>query len=175
MNVKTKKYKLQTRTYVKLGLAGVIRQQWWVGLIVLALCSMTFLVPSIWWILGTLIALVLYILFWLIQFYGIPQLEQNRFLFEKLSYEINSKQILMKLNPRQGMPIGWDKIKRARADKHSITLFLSKAQMIHLPHKIFNSDNERKFVESILRRKGYLKEQQPAAAAASTTGTPAKK
>lgn len=158
MNVKTKKYKLETRTYVKMGMLGVLRKQWWVGLIVLALCSMTFVLPSAWWIIGTLIALVLYTLFWVIQFYGLPQLEQNKFLFERLSYEINSKQVLMKLNPRQGMPVGWDKIKRANIGKDSITLYLSKVQMIHLPHKVFNSDNERKFVESILRRKGLVKE-----------------
>ncbi|HAA11616.1 MAG TPA: hypothetical protein DCE41_07915 [Cytophagales bacterium] len=168
MNVKTKKYKLETKTYVRIGMMGVVRKQWWVGLIVLALCSMTFLVPSAWWVIGTLIALVLYLLFWLIQFYGLPQLEQNKFLFERLSYEINSKQILMKLNPRQGMPITWDKIKRARVSGDDITLYLSKVQVIHLPKKIFNTDNERKFVESILRRKGYLKTGEEAT-------TPAKK
>ncbi|MEL6537970.1 MAG: YcxB family protein [Bacteroidota bacterium] len=166
MNVKTKKYKLETKTYVRIGMMGVVRKQWWVGLIVLALCSMTFLLPSIWWVIGTLIALVLYLLFWLIQFYGLPQLEQNKFLFERLSYEINSKQILMKLNPRQGMPIGWDKIKRARVTGDDITLYLSKVQVIHLPKKIFNTDNERKFVESILRRKGYLKANEEAVATA---------
>ena len=157
MNVKTKKYKLETKTYVGIGMKGVLRSQWWVGLIVLALCSMTFIVPSAWWVIGTLIALVLYLLFWIIQFYGLPQMEQNKFLFERLSYEINSKQILIKLNPRQGMPLGWDKIKRATVKGEDITLYLSKVQMIHLPKKVFNSDNERKFVESILRRKGFLK------------------
>jgi len=168
MNVKTKKYKLETKTYVRIGMTGVLRKQWWVSLIVLALCSMTFLVPSAWWIIGTMIALVLYLLFWLIQFYGFPQLEQNKFLFERLSYEINSKQILMKLNPRQGMPLGWDKIQRAKVSADSITLYLSKVQMIHLPKKVFNTDNERKFVESILRRKGLLKTTEE-------PNTPAKK
>lgn len=162
MNVKTKKYKLETPTYVRIGMLGVARKQWWVALIVLALCSMTFVLPSAWWIIGTLIAFVLYAAFWLIQFYGLPQLEQNKFLFEKLSYEINSKQILIKLNPRQGMPLGWDKVKRAKVSGNDITLYLSKVQIIHLPNKVFNSDNERKFVESILRRKGLLPSQAEA-------------
>jgi hypothetical protein len=33
----------------------------------------------------------------------------------------------------------------------------AKAQLIHLPFKIFNSENERKFLTSILRNKGLLK------------------
>jgi hypothetical protein len=36
-------------------------------------------------------------------------------------------------------------------------LFVNKAQLIHWPYKIFNSDNERKFVTSILKTKGLLK------------------
>ena len=34
-------------------------------------------------------------------------------LFERFSYEINSQQILMKLNAREGMPMKWDQIKKA--------------------------------------------------------------
>jgi hypothetical protein len=30
--------------------------------------------------------------------------------------------------------------------------------LIHMPFKIFNSDNERKFVNSILKNKGLVKE-----------------
>ena len=154
MIVRTKKYKLESGTYIKLALLGVLKQQWWVSLIVLALCSGYFWIPNNWWFIGTGIALVLYILFWVIQFAGVTQMEQTKMLFEKLSYEINSQQILVKLNPKQGMPIKWDQVKRATVGKDYILLAVNKAQLIHLPHKIFNSDNERKFVESILKRKG---------------------
>ena len=34
---------------------------------------------------------------------------------------------------------------------------INKVQIIFLPYKVFNSDNEIKFVESVLRRKGYIK------------------
>jgi hypothetical protein len=51
----------------------------------------------------------------------------------------------------------WDQIKRASAKKQAFLLFVSKAQLIYLPHRIFNSDNEIKFFETILRRKGYIK------------------
>jgi hypothetical protein len=157
MNVKTKKYKLESGTYIKLALLEVLKQQWWVSLIVLAICVPYFFIPSMWWFIGAGIGVVVYLLFWLIQFAGVTQLEQTKMLFEKLGYEINSQQILIKLNSKQGMPIKWDQIKRGRVGKNYILLMVNKAQMIHLPFKIFNSDNERKFVESILKRKGLVK------------------
>ena len=157
MVIKTKKYKLETGTYIKLGLVNVLKEQWWVSLIVLALCSGYFIVPNIWWFIGTTIALVLYILFWIIQFAGITQMEQSKILFDKLSYEITSQQILIKLSSKQGMPIRWDQIKKISMKKDAFVFLLSKVQMIHLPFKVFNNDNERKFLESILKRKGLLK------------------
>jgi len=77
-------------------------------------------------------------------------------MFEKLAYEIDSRQILMKLNAKQGMPINWGMIKRAQITKDAFIFTMSKAQFIFLPFKIFNSENEKKFVETILKRKGYL-------------------
>jgi hypothetical protein len=157
MIVRTRKYKLPTKTYIGVGFKSVIRQQWWVILIYLAICSGYFIIPNIWWIIGASIALVLYLLFWLIQFAGVTQLEQGKFMFEKLSYELSSQQILLKLNPKQGMPLKWDQIKRARKEKQAFVLFLSKAQIIYLPFKIFNNDNEIRFMETVLKRKGYIK------------------
>jgi hypothetical protein len=157
MIVKTKKYQLSTGKYIKLGLINILRSQWWVFLIALAIAAMTFVIPSNWWWIGALIALVLYGLFWLIQFAGITQLEQNKILFERLNYEISSQQILIKLNPKQGMPMKWENIKKVYTGKDFFLLIISKAQFIYLPHRIFNSENERKFMETILRRKNYIK------------------
>ncbi|MEO1049102.1 MAG: YcxB family protein [Bacteroidota bacterium] len=157
MIVKTKKYKLETKTYIRLGLQGILRQQWWVFLIYLAICSGYLIIPNLWWIIGATIALVLYILFWVIQFAGMTQLEQGKVLFERLSYEISSQQVVVKLNPKQGMPLKWEQIKRVKVGKDYIALFVNKAQIIHLPFRIFNTDDQRKFVQSILKRKGYIK------------------
>jgi len=157
MIVKTKKYQLTTRKYIKFGLLNILRQQWWVILIAAAIGAMTFIIPSNWWWIGALIALVLYGLFWLIQFAGITQLEQNKILFERLSYEISSQQILIKLNPKQGMPMKWENIKKAYVGKDFFLLIVSKAQFIYLPYRIFNSENEKRFMETILRRKNYIK------------------
>lgn len=78
-------------------------------------------------------------------------------LFERYSYEISSQQLVMKLNPREGMPMKWDQFKSAKVGKDYFALFINKAQMVYLPFKIFNSDNERKFVASILKTKGLVK------------------
>ncbi len=157
MIIRTKKYKLPTGKYIRLGMTNVLRQQWWVLLIVIALCCGYLLAPSNWWFYGTAIAFILYLLFWLIQFAGVTQLEQSKMLFDKLAYEITSQQILIKISTKQGMPIKWDQVKRAKRGKKDFTFWINKVQMIHLPDKVFNSDNERKFLETILKRKGYLK------------------
>ena len=157
MIVKTKKYKLETGTYIKEAMINILQKQWWVSLIVVALCSGYFIVPNVWWFWGTAIAVILYLLFWLIQFTGVTQLEQSKILFEKLAYEISSQQVMIKLSSKQGMPINWDQIKSAKVNKERILLVVNNAQLIYLPAKIFKTENERKFVETILKRKGYIK------------------
>src|SRR5690606_3579384 len=156
MIVKTKKYKLETKTYNKLGMINILKEQRWVVLIALAIASGYFFIASWWWISMAMLAYVLYLLFWVIQFAGVSQMEQNKVMFEKLSYEIDSRQILMKVNPKQGMPIKWDLIKKAELTQDAFLLTMSKAQFIHLPFRIFNTENEKKFVETILRSKGFL-------------------
>jgi hypothetical protein len=140
-----------------MALRGVLRQQWWVALIVLAICLGYFWIPGIWWFIGAGTGAALYLLFWWIQFFGVTQLDQGKMLFERFSYEISSQQIVMKLNPREGMPMKWDQIKRAKIGKDYFLLTVNKAQVIHLPFKIFNTENERKFVTSILKTKGLVK------------------
>lgn len=156
MIVKTKKYKLETGTYIKIALAAVLKQQWWVILIALGIMAGSLIIWSHWWVTGALIAYALYVLFWLIQFAGITQMEQGKILFERLSYEITSQQILIKLSSKQGMPIKWEQIKRAKKAKSGFVLWMSKVQIIYLPFKIFNTENERKFLETILKRKEYI-------------------
>ena len=156
MIIKTKKYQITPSTYVQLGLRNIVREQWWVFLIVLAIMSGTFFVHTIWFVVVGIVALLLYIAFWAVQFYGITMLEQNQLLFERVRYEISSQQLLIQITAKQGMPIPWSQIKRARQGKDYILLVVSKAHLIYLPHKIFNSKHEIKFLETILKRKGLL-------------------
>jgi hypothetical protein len=160
MVVKTKNYKLEKKTYINLALKSVLMQQGWMaalGALVLCLCYFIPGASTIWWFIGAIVGLGLYILFWWIQFYGVTQLDQGKMLFEKFSYEINSQQILMKINAREGMPLKWDQIKKAAVGKDYFVLFVNKAQLIHLPFRIFNTENERKFLISVLKAKGLVK------------------
>ena len=157
MIVKTKKYKLPIATYIQLGLGNIIRTQWWVGLIFLVIISGTFFIKTIWFIVAAIVALILYFLFWVVQFYGMTQLEQSQLMFERLSYEITSKQLMIQLNSRQGMPILWDQVGHARKGEKYFLFIISKVHLIHLPFKIFNSEHEIKFVTTLLQRKGILK------------------
>jgi hypothetical protein len=160
MIVKTKNYKLEKKTYIQLALKSVLKKQGWIAALVAFVLCLGYAIPgaqTIWWFIGAFVGLGLYLLFWWIQFYGVTQLEQGRMLFEKFSYEISSQQILMKVNPREGMPMKWDQIKSAAIGKDFYVLYVNKAQLIYLPFKIFNTENERKFVSSILKSKGLVK------------------
>lgn len=158
MIVKTKNYKLEKKIYINLALKSVLKQQGWIaGAAALVICLGYVWIPSIWWFIGAFIGLGLYLLFWWIQFYGVTQLDQGKMLFEKFSYEITSQQILMKINPREGMPLKWDQIQRANTGKNFFVLYVNKAQLIYWPFKIFNTENDRKFVASVLKAKGLLK------------------
>jgi hypothetical protein len=157
MIVRTKKYKLPVRTYVLLGLKNIILEQWWVFLIAIGIVSITFFIKSAWFIVIPTVGLIIYFLFWLIQFYGVTQLAENKIVFERLGYEITSQQLIIQIDTKRGMPIAWEQIKRASQGKDYFLLVVSKAHLIHLPHKVFNSKNEVKFVETILKRKGLLK------------------
>ena len=147
---------MEKQDYIRLAFRNILRQQWWVGLIAVAICLGSVWVFSIWWYVAAVVALGLYLLFWWLQFYGVTQLDQGKMLFERYSYEITSQQIIMKLNPREGMPIKWDQITKAQIGKDHFILFINKAQLIYWPFKIFNTENERKFVQSVMRTKGLV-------------------
>jgi hypothetical protein len=162
MIVKTKKYQLPKKTYRKIGLSNVLKTQWWLpvsiffGVIVLNLL-LNLVYTNIWIYIFAPIGLLLYYLFWWVQFTGAPELEQMKPMFEKFTYEISGKEILMKKNAKEGMQMKWEMIKSAQKTKDAYLLMFSKAQFIYLPFKIFNSDNDLRFTDAILRRKNLLK------------------
>ena len=160
MIVRTKNYKLEKKVYINLALKSILKKQGWMALAGAAVLCLGYFIPgahTFWWFIAAVIGVGLYVLFWWIQFYGVTQLEQGKALFEKFSYEISSQQILMKKNPREGMPLKWDQIEKAVIGPDYIALFVNKAQIIYWPYKIFNTENERKFVASILKNKGFIK------------------
>lgn len=101
------------------------------------------------------IGVIGYILFWLIQFTGITQLAQYKQLFDKYRYEIDSRQIFMKISDKEGGMLKWEMILSAYKDKQAYVLEMGQYQFLYLPFSIF-SDNDRKLMDKIMRDKGYI-------------------
>ena len=182
MIIKTKKYQLDPKTYINLGMKQVLsnpfktnmtaeernmllKKTWWfwllVGLMfVMVPLSLAFDWGGWWaWLIGGLIVLIGgYFLFWYANFMQMTQMEQAKPLFQKVSYEIDSRQILLKLDANQGMPINWNLIKEVKKDKDHYLLVMSMAQFIHLPFRIFNSEHDLRFMDVILARKNFIAE-----------------
>ncbi len=185
--IRTKKYQLNKEMYTRMALVKVWRRDWWYALIPLVLL----LLPAVfsfswWWVTAAVVVTLLFVLLRSAQVMGVTQMEQGNPLFEKMTYEIDSRQILMKRNEREGMALNWDMIGRAQQETDAYLLWLKPATgtqlptgwkgwvarnfetpiFIHMPFRIFNSANDMKLMESLLRRKNLL----PANAATQAPG-----
>ena len=161
--VRTKKYGLPTKKYTRLAFKHLWESQWkWIfvpialiiGNIVL---NVTKAYPNIWIYVVIVIGVILYGVFWVIQFVGITQLEQYKPMFEKYQYEIDPRQILMKINQKEGGVMKWEQIQSAYQDAEGFVLVISRGQFIYLPYTIFNSEHDQKVVARILKQKNLLK------------------
>lgn len=157
MIIKTKKYQLTHSKYIKLALGMLLRKEWWYGFGPLALIGIGIIADYFWTF--TIIALVIaigYILFWLIQFAGLTQHEMGKVMFYNVSYDIDSKQIIMKFDAQRGMPMQWATIKKSIKTKDAFILSFSKAQFFYLPFDIFRTQNDLKLMETIMSRKNLI-------------------
>lgn len=160
--IKTKKYALEKNKYIGLCMRQLFANQWkWSFVpVVLILTNLTLNLSGTYknyWIYVFIgIASIGYILFWLIQFTGITQLAQYKQLFDKYRYEIDSRQIFMKISDKEGGMLKWDMILKAHKDKQSYVLEMGKFQFMYLPFSIFNNENDKKLMDKILRDKGYM-------------------
>jgi YcxB-like protein len=158
LNAKTKKYQLEPKTFVKVGLTNVIRTYWYAFLVpvLIILPGIYFTGALGWLIFSAILITILYLLFWAIQFYGATQVPQGKPMFEKLFYELDNKNIFMKKNDREGMQIPWEQVQKVEKTKEAYIFYLGKFQFLYLPYSIFNSELELKFSENIMRRKKLL-------------------
>lgn len=175
--IRTKKYQLDTNTYTRMAMAQVWKKEWWYGIIPLAVGLAPALIwHSWWWVLLALVLVLLFVLLRSAQVTGVTQMEQSKPLFERLNYEIDQRQILMRRNEREGMNLSWDMIGRAVREPDAFVLYLKQGEapadlagwrrwiattfdvpvFLHLPLRIFNSPNDIKLFDSMLRRKNLL-------------------
>ncbi|GAB3705272.1 hypothetical protein GCM10027592_37550 [Spirosoma flavus] len=190
MIVKTKKYALEQKTYINIALRQWVKQNWTWAFVPLALIllnvvlSLTGVYPNYWIYIVIVLLTILYVLFWAVQITGISQMEQSKALFQKYVYEIDSRQILMRINAKEGGILKWSQIDSVIKDKDAYILFLdnaeamanvkaswiaktvtkglAKAQFIYLPFNIFTSDNDLRFMDALLKRKSLLPGTVPA-------------
>ena len=190
MTIKTKKYALDQKTYINLAFRQWVRDNWlWGGvplaLILLnAILNLTGAYPNYWIYIVVILLTIIYVAFWAVQFTGVSQSEQFKPMFEKYVYEIDSRYIMMKLNAKEGGMLKWDMIKGVVKDKNAYVLQLGngldgastpsmnplmkylagqmgRAQFLYLPYSIFTSENDQRFMDLLLRRKGLLTESTP--------------
>ena len=160
LSVKTKKYQLPTQTFIQIGFVSALKQFWWAFLVPVAIIAGGFLLLEYWYwfTIGAVVLTGLYLLFWYIQFYGITQLPQGKTLFEKYSYEFKNEHIIIKKNEKEGMVLPWAQINRAEQREDALLLWVGRFQFFYLPNTIFTSDNDRRWLEAILKRKKLLLE-----------------
>ncbi|MFD3276253.1 YcxB family protein [Aquirufa echingensis] len=160
--IKTKKYGLEKNKYIAMCMRQLFANQWKWAFLPLALVGLNIFLnlsgtyKNYWIYIFLAIGVIGYILFWLIQFTGITQLAQYKQLFDKYRYEIDSRQIFMKISDKEGGMIKWDMILSAYKDKEAYVLEMGKYQFIYLPLAIFNNDNDRKLMDKIMRDKGLI-------------------
>ncbi|WP_019989544.1 hypothetical protein [Rudanella lutea] len=186
MTIKTKRYAIDQKTYINVALKQWLRDNWKYIFIPIAfiflnaVLGITGIYPNIWIYVVIFLLTILYVLFWAVQITGISQMEQSKPLFEKYVYEIDSRQILMRINAKEGGLLKWEQIKAVEKNKNAyifylnsedalrnvkanwfakfVTRGLSKAQFLYLPFNIFTSDHDVRFLETILKRKSLLLE-----------------
>ncbi|WP_439880774.1 hypothetical protein ACSX1A_16665 [Pontibacter sp. MBLB2868] len=175
--IRTKKYQLDKDMFTRIAVTQVWKKEWWYALIPFAI----FMIPAIfdfswWWVAIAVVVTLLFVLLRSAQVMGVTRVEQGNVLFEKLLYEIDNRQILMKRNEREGMALTWDMIQKVQRKEDAFMLWLqppSADQMpggwkgwvartfqapifILLPYRIFNTQNDIKLLESIMRRKNLI-------------------
>jgi hypothetical protein len=160
--IKTKKYGLEKNKYIAMCMRQLFANQWKWAFLPLALVGLNVFLnlsgtyKNYWIYIFLAVGVVGYILFWLIQFTGITQLAQYKQLFDKYRYEIDSRQIFMKISDKEGGIIKWDMILSANKDKEAYILEMGQYQFIYLPFAIYNNDNDRKLMDKIMRDKGLI-------------------
>ena len=182
--IKTKKYQFDPNTYTRIAMGEVWRKEWWRALIPFAVGVLPAAIwPSWWWLLLGVALAAVFALVRSSLVTGITQQEESKFLFERMNYEADQRQLILRQSEQKAMALPWNAIGRVRREPDAFLLYFKSGDppaelapwrrwiartfavplFLHLPLRLFNNDNDRKLFEALLRRKGLL----PAVAAAA--------
>lgn len=158
---KTKKYQLPVKLFVTEGLKLVLARWWYAFLVPVAIILLSFIWPggTGWFIGGAVLLTVLYVGFWLVQLYGVSVHPQGKTMFDRFWYEFHNQSIYLKKNDREGMEIKYEMLSGVKRTDQGYFLYMGKLQFLYVPLEVFNSPNDIKFTDMLLKRKGLLKEE----------------
>jgi len=138
-------------------MTNILKQWLWIWAIPPAVWAIFWVTDLFWWGFGLALFLIVgYLLFWVVQFVGVSQHERAKALFDRYSYEIDSRQIMLKVNAKQGMPMKWNMVQYAKKTSDSYILSMSRAEFLVLPYEIFRKENDLKLMDNLLKRKNLI-------------------
>lgn len=158
MKVVTKKFELEKKKYISLGVKILLKKEGIWALIPLAIIIAGFFIPrGFGWMLSlALVGAIGYVGFRILQMVGFTQHEMSKTFFYRVSYELDGKHLMLKVDAKNGMPIEWKNFKEVFKMKDGYLLSIARGQFIFLPFDIFKTENDKKLSEVIFTRKNLI-------------------
>ena len=156
MQIRTNKHQIPKKLYIRTCFEQVMRDYWWAWGI-----PPLFLIVGIFYAFWTMFTIaitlaILYPLFAYLVLMALSEVPENKAMFSRLSFDISPQNITMRINPREGMNVTWDKIKKVVIKEDYFMMHMERFQFLHIPIKIFKNKNDVGLFKLILRRKGFL-------------------
>ena len=157
MRISTGYYRFPEGLYIRVGFFNALREQWYISFVLFFLIGLSIYFRDSICIVICCIIEVLYLLFWVVQFYGITKLPQMKIMFQRIFFEFNDDQILMHVDTRSAAQIKWGMIKSCRKMKDCYFFFITKANILYVPFKAFKSKSDLNLFEVLLKVKNVIK------------------
>jgi|TARA_B100000795_G_scaffold244923_1_gene209741 hypothetical protein len=158
MKVVTKKFELKKKKYILLGIKMLLKKEAIWALIPLVIIVGGYFIPRGfgWMLTLAIIGTLGYVGFRVLQMVGFTQHEMSKTFFYRVSYELDGKHLLLKVDAKNGMPIEWKNFQKIFKLNDGYLLLIARGQFIFLPFDIFKTENDKKLTEVIFNRKSLI-------------------
>lgn len=156
--IKTRKFRMEPAEFTKIAMSSSLKKLWWAFLIPIAIIAPgLYWMSALPWLLGTAVILtVLFVGLMYVFFKNFHTLPQGKMLFEKVAFYIDNQSMKVMVSEQEGMEVKYDLVKRLEVHPGKWVLFLSPVQFFIIPHTLFQSENDFKLAENILKRRGLI-------------------
>ena len=162
---KTKKYQVQLKDYMREGLKLAFTTFWYAFLVPVVIVGLAIIWPkaTTWLVVTAIVLTVLWVGFWVLQFYALKILPQGKEYFERQWLEFFDKGMAIRRHanekPEEMRGLTFDMISRAKLTSKALMFFMgaSKVSFFYIPLEAFASQHDFKTVENLLKRRGLLK------------------